>query len=84
MNSAESAPQCGLYFPSHHGWRVLYAPALLLSRFQRYPFFWDLPRAALRAETGPSLALGYFDIAPSALKDDGINVQTPNPGLKPS
>ena len=43
----------------------------------RLPFFLGLPRAARRAETGPSLALGYFDIAPSALKDDGINGQTP-------
>ena len=44
--------------------------------------FLGLPRAALRAETGPSLALGYFDIAPSALKDEGINGQTPGAALR--
>ena len=31
-------------------------------------FFLRLPRAALWAETGLSLALGFFDVAPSALK----------------
>jgi len=30
-------------------------------------FLFALPRAARRAETGPSLALGFFDVAPSAL-----------------
>ena len=42
------------------------------------PFFLRLPRAALGAETGPSLALGYFDIAPSALNPERRSHKWPN------
>ena len=44
------------------------APVAVLSRFQRYPLFLRLPRAARRAETGPSLTLGCLNVAPSALE----------------
>jgi hypothetical protein len=40
---------------------------ILVSRFQRSPFCLRPPRAALRVEADPSLALGYPDFAPSAL-----------------
>src|SRR6516164_9077915 len=46
--------------------------------------FLRLPRAALRAETGLSLALGYFDIAPSALNPERRSYKSPKsrPALK--
>jgi len=45
---------------------------------QAIPSFLRLPRAALRAETGPSLALGYFNIAPSALNPERRMHRWPN------
>jgi hypothetical protein len=80
MISAESAPQRGLYFHIKPWILCSGSPSVALSALV---VLLGLPRATLRAETSPSLALGYFYIAPSALKDDGINGQTRDTGVPP-
>jgi hypothetical protein len=62
-----------------------YTRLSLCRAFSACSSFFALPRAALRAETGPSLALGFFDVAPSALEreHEAIKGLIQDPGLNP-
>jgi len=51
---------------------------ILVSRFQRSPFCLRPPRAALRVEADPSLALGFPDFAASALNPERRSYKCPN------
>jgi hypothetical protein len=77
--SAESVSLCDYIFPCQSMDRGSFARWFtLLSRFQRYRFFLRLPRAARWAETGPSLALSFLDIAPLALNPERRGHKWPN------